>query len=83
MPDPKKKTPLDYLEKKGSLVPVQVRLPENLVDLVKQKLAKNGLTFTDLVKGACHWYINEVDGSYDPILDKKTSGNWDRKKKKG
>ena len=78
----KKKTPLDYVAKKDSLIPVQVRLPEGLVEQVKQKLANSGLTFTDLVKGACHWYINEADGAHDPLLEKKTSGVWDGKKKR-
>lgn len=80
--DKRKKTPLDYVERKDALVPVQVRLPEHLVEAVKKKLAKNELTFTDLVKGACHWYLNEVDSAFDPIADKKTSGVLDGRKKK-
>lgn len=76
-----KKTPLDYVEKRDELVPIQVRLPKSLVDDVKEKLTVNDLTFTDLVKGACHWYINDVDDSYNPILEKKSSGNWSKKKK--
>lgn len=75
-----KKTPLDYVEKRDDLVPIQVRLPKSLVGRVKEKLSLNELTFTDLVKGACHWYINDVDNSYNPILDKKSSGNWTKKK---
>jgi hypothetical protein len=77
-----KKTPLDYVEKRDELVPIQVRLPKSLVDGVKEKLTVNDLTFTDLVKGACHWYINDVDDSYNPILEKKSSGNWSKKKNK-
>jgi hypothetical protein len=34
------------------------------------------LTFTDLVKGACHWYVNDVDGSDDPKRNKKASREW-------
>ena len=51
------KTPLDYVEDRGELVPVQVRLPKELVDGVKAKLQKHGMTFTELIRGACHWYL--------------------------
>jgi predicted DNA binding CopG/RHH family protein len=55
-----KKTPLDYIESKSPLIPVQVRLPEDLVKEVKAKLEANGLTFTDFIKGACHWFVDEA-----------------------
>jgi len=51
------KTPLDYLEDRGELVPVQVRLPKELVDGVKARLQKHGMTFTELIRGACQWYL--------------------------
>lgn len=51
------KTPLDYFEDRDELVPVQVRLPKELVDGVKKKLRKHGMTFTELIRGACHWYL--------------------------
>jgi hypothetical protein len=54
---PNAKTPLDYLEDRGELVPVQVRLPKELVDGVKAKLQAHGMTFTELIRGACHWYL--------------------------
>jgi hypothetical protein len=54
---PNAKTPLDYLEDRGELVPVQVRLPKELVDGVKAKLQEHGMTFTELIRGACHWYL--------------------------
>src|SRR5580704_3837477 len=38
------KTPLDYLGDRGELVPVQVRLPKELVDGVKARLQKHGMT---------------------------------------
>ena len=82
MPQATRKTPLDYVEKRDNSVPVQVRLPKALVDSVKEKLNLNDLTFTDLVKGACHWYINDVDKSFDPIRERKSSGNWTKKKSK-
>ena len=52
------KTPLDYIAAREELVPVQVRLPKTLLASVKAKLEQNGMTFTDLVKGACAWYLN-------------------------
>ncbi len=55
---PTGKTPLDYIERREELVPVQVRLPKSLVGAVKTRLEENGMTFTDLVRGACAWYLN-------------------------
>ena len=55
------KTPLDFIEPREELIPVQVRLPKGLLAEVKSKLDKNGLTFTDLVRGACSWYLNVAD----------------------
>jgi hypothetical protein len=52
------KTPLDYIDVREELVPVQVRLSKTLLGSVKSKLEQNGMTFTDLVKGACAWYLN-------------------------
>lgn len=54
---PSAKTPLDYLEDRGELVPVQVRLPKELVERVKERLQKHDMTFTELIRGACHWYL--------------------------
>ncbi len=52
------KTPLDYINKhRQELVPVQIRLPKDLIAQVKAKLASNELTFTELVKAACYWYL--------------------------
>lgn len=51
------KTPLDYLDERGELVPVQVRLPKELVERVKARLQKHNMTFTELIRGACHWYL--------------------------
>jgi hypothetical protein len=53
----KAKTPLDYLEERGALVPVQVRLPKELVERVKARLHKSDMTVTELIRGACHWYL--------------------------
>jgi hypothetical protein len=55
------KTPLDYLPERGGLVPVQVRLPKDLVERVKGRLQKHDMTFTDLVRGACQWYLELSD----------------------
>lgn len=52
------KTPLDYLEDRGELVPVQVRLARQLVDEVKAKLQRHDMTFTELIRGACQWYLD-------------------------
>ena len=38
-------------------MPVQVRLPKELVDGVKAKLQEHGMTFTELIRGACQWYL--------------------------
>jgi hypothetical protein len=54
---PDAKTPLDYLEDRGELVPVQVRLPKELADRVKAKLRKHDMTFSELIRGACQWYL--------------------------
>jgi hypothetical protein len=53
----KAKTPLDYLGDRGELVPVQVRLPKELVERVKARLQKYDMTFTELIRGACQWYL--------------------------
>jgi hypothetical protein len=62
------KTPLDYLGERGELVPVQVRLPRDLVERVKARLEKHDMTFTELVRGACHWYLEIPD---ETIAEKK------------
>jgi predicted DNA binding CopG/RHH family protein len=62
------KTPLDYLGERGELVPVQVRLPKDLVERVKARLGKHNMTFTELVRGACHWYLEIPE---ETIADKK------------
>jgi hypothetical protein len=54
----KAKTPLDYLGERGELVPVQVRLPKELVEGVKTRLQKYDMTFTELIRGACQWYLD-------------------------
>jgi hypothetical protein len=38
-------------------VPVQVRLPKELVEGVKARLQKYDMTFTELIRGACQWYL--------------------------
>jgi hypothetical protein len=58
---PKAKTPLDYLGERGELVPVQVRLPRELVDGVKARLQKHNMTFTELIRAACQWYLECPD----------------------
>jgi hypothetical protein len=65
---PKNKTPLDYIGQRGELVPVQVRLPKELLDRVKARLQKHDMTFTELVRGACHWYL---DCPEETIVEKK------------
>jgi hypothetical protein len=65
------KTPLDYIESREPLVPVQVRLPESLLSEVKVKLERNDMTFTDLVKGACAWYLNVSDSDARSLLKKQ------------
>lgn len=65
------KTPLDFIPLREELVPVQVRLPQSLLTEVKAKLEKSGLTFTDLVRGACSWYLESADFTQDPLLTKK------------
>ena len=67
------KTPLDFIPQREELVPVQVRLPQGLLAEVKLKLDKSGLTFTDLVRGACSWYLDSEDSAPDPLLTKKKS----------
>lgn len=62
------KTPLDYIEGRTELVPVQVRLPKELVARVKARLHKYDMTFTELMRGACQWYL---ECSEETILDKK------------
>ena len=62
------KTPLDYITKRGELLPVQVRLPKELLDRVKARLRKHDMTFTELVRGACHWYLECPD---ETIVEKK------------
>ena len=62
------KTPLDYLEERTELVPVQVRLPKELVARVKAKLNKHDMTFTELMRGACQWYL---ECSEETIREKK------------
>lgn len=62
------KTPLDYLTERDELVPVQVRLPRDLVERVKARLRKHDMTFTELVRGACQWYLELPE---ETILDKK------------
>jgi hypothetical protein len=62
------KTPLDFLEERTELVPVQVRLPKDLVTRVKAKLHKHDMTFTELMRGACQWYL---ECSEETILEKK------------
>ena len=62
------KTPLDYLGERGELVPVQVRLPRDLVERVKARLEKHDMTFTELIRGACHWYLEIPE---ETIADKK------------
>lgn len=64
------KTPLDYVESREELVPVQVRLPRTLLAAVKSKLTQNGMTFTDLVKGACNWYLNMPDADVQTMAAK-------------
>ncbi len=57
-----RKTPLDYIKKhREELVPVQVRLPKDLVTQVRAKLALNALTFTELMKAGCHWYLETTN----------------------
>jgi predicted DNA binding CopG/RHH family protein len=65
------KTPLDFIEPREELTPVQVRLPKSLLAEVKSKLEKNGLTFTDLVRGACSWYLDVADTPDGLLLKKK------------
>jgi predicted DNA binding CopG/RHH family protein len=65
------KTPLDYIESKEELVPVQVRLPGTLLSAVKQKLQENGMTFTDLVKGACAWYLHAAEAEAHSLVHKQ------------
>jgi len=65
------KTPLDYIEARENLVPVQVRLPQTLLSAVKAKLEQNGMTFTDLVKGACAWYLNVAESEAQALVHKR------------
>jgi predicted DNA binding CopG/RHH family protein len=65
------KTPLDYIEMKDELVPVQVRMPKPLLAAVKAKLQQRGMTFTDLVKGACAWYLNLPDSEAQALVQKQ------------
>lgn len=65
------KTPLDYIEARDDLVPVQVRLPKTLLASVKAKLQQNGMTFTDLVKGACAWYLNVSEAEAQSLVSKQ------------
>jgi hypothetical protein len=65
------KTPLDYIEAKEELVPVQVRLPKSLLAAVKSKLQDNGMTFTDLVKGACAWYLHAPEAEMHSLVQKQ------------
>lgn len=65
------KTPLDYIEAKEELVPVQVRLPAALLSAVKSKLQENGMTFTDLVKGACAWYLHAPEAESQALVHKR------------
>jgi predicted DNA binding CopG/RHH family protein len=65
------KTPLDYIEMKDELVPVQVRTPKPLLAAVKAKLQQRGMTFTDLVKGACAWYLNLPDSEAQALVQKQ------------
>jgi hypothetical protein len=58
LPAKKTKTPLDYLGEREELVPVQVRLPKELVEGVKARLQKHEMTFTELIRGACQWYLD-------------------------
>jgi hypothetical protein len=62
------KTPLDYLGERGELVPVQVRLPKELVERVKARLQKHDMTFTELIRGACQWYLEIAE---ETIVEKK------------
>ena len=50
--------PFDYVEERGELVPVQVRLPTKLSEGVKARLQKHDMTFTERIRGACHWYLH-------------------------
>jgi len=65
------KTPLDYIESREDLVPVQVRLPKTLLTAVKARLQQNGLTFTDLVKGACAWYLHAPEAEAHSLVQKQ------------
>jgi hypothetical protein len=65
------KTPLDYIESREDLVPVQVRLPKALLTSVKAKLLQNEMTFTDLVKGACAWYLNVPEADAQALTGKQ------------
>jgi len=65
------KTPLDYIETREELVPVQVRLPKTLLAAVKTKLEQRGMTFTDLVKGACAWYLNVPESEAQGLVQKQ------------
>lgn len=64
----KEKTPLDYLGEREELVPVQARLPKELVERVKARLHKHEMTFTELIRGACQWYL---DCPETTIVEKK------------
>ncbi len=64
------KTPLDYIETREELVPVQVRMPKALLAAVKAKLQQRGMTFTDLVKGACAWYLNLPESEAQALAQK-------------
>jgi hypothetical protein len=66
------KTPLDYLSERDELIPVQVRLPKELVERVKARLQKHEMTFTELVRGACQWYLEIPD---ETIAEKKRRSN--------
>ena len=52
-------------------MPVQVRLPQTLLSAVKAKLEQNGMTFTDLVKGACAWYLNVAESEAQALVHKR------------
>ena len=68
-----RKTPLDYIKGREQLVPVQVRLPRGLAAQVKAKLKKEKLTFTQLVRGACSWYLEATHEESAARIRRKTT----------
>jgi hypothetical protein len=65
-----RKSVLDFVVPKcfDPLVPMEDRLPKELVARVNAKLLKDNVTFTELMRGACQRYL---ECSAETILQKK------------